>query len=376
MKRTNVNLLALTVGLTLLIAGGAEAQKPKPAAKPATKPAAKPAVKPAPPKKAPSGPIVLGTEQLPGDFGKFGQTYTIGKYQPINFTLKSAEYSILPVTIGNNTWVPKADEKVLILRYTVHNPQPKELGYDWSGIRFTVVDAKDTNHDYIQCVAREGMNDEPLRINLKPAQKLDVYAAVIVPAQGVTPKLIVEREKGAPVIRYDMRGNIAPLTAPFADAADTTGMSAATQVPAKAGEFYPMGPFDTRLDAVAYTNEDLLRRDPGKGNRWMTVTFTIKNRTNKAQRVYWADFLPEARDADGEKLYYTQALLKASRNESVQGDLAPGEEGRIRFFFPIPANLEGKSIKLTQGLILDARVARPFLFDLTTVKPAQAANAN
>jgi hypothetical protein len=137
-----------------------------------------------------------------------------------------------------------------------------------------------------------------------------------------------------------------------------------------------MGPFDTRLDAVAYTNEDLLRRDPGKGNRWMTVTFTIKNRTNKAQRVYWADFLPEARDADGEKLYYTQALLKASRNESAQGDLAPGEEGRIRFFFPIPANLEGKSIKLTQGLILDARVARPFLFDLTTVKPAQAANAN
>ena len=63
--------------------------KKKPAAK---KPAAK---KPAP-KKA-GGPVVLGTTQLPGEFGKLGTTYTIGKRNPINFTLKSADYSVIPI---------------------------------------------------------------------------------------------------------------------------------------------------------------------------------------------------------------------------------------------------------------------------------------
>jgi hypothetical protein len=43
---------------------------------------------PAPPprRKKPTGPVVLGTTQLPGDFGQLGTTYTIGKAEPINFT--------------------------------------------------------------------------------------------------------------------------------------------------------------------------------------------------------------------------------------------------------------------------------------------------
>jgi hypothetical protein len=375
-KQTNINLTALTLGLTLLIAGGAQAQKPK---KPASKPAAaKPAAaKPIPPKKAPSGPIVLGTEQLPGDFGQFGQTYTIGKFSPINFTLKSAEYSVLPVTMGRNTYAAKVDEKILLLHYVVHNPLPKEQSYDWSSIRFTVVDAKDQNHEFITCVGREGTT-EPVSMSLKPAQKLDVYAAIIVPAEGVTPKLMVEREKGAPVVRYDLRGKVAPLAAPYADAADTTGMTAAPAIPAKAGQFYATGAFEMRLDSVSYTNEPLLRRDPGKGNRWVTAVFTIKNRTNGQQRIYWADFLPELKDADGEKAKYTQALLKATRDEVASGELAPGEEARIRFFFAVPSNVDAKTLKLSEGLVVDARVARPYIFDLTTATavPAQAASAN
>jgi hypothetical protein len=341
-------------GFALLCAAGPSFAQNKKTAPPKKPTAAKPA----------SGPVVLGTTQLPGDFGKIGTTYTIGAREPINFTLKSAEYSVTPRTFGQNTYVPKADQKLLVLHYTVHNPVPREQGYDWSDIRFTAVDARDTNHDGIQAVVRDG-ESLPLSIALKPAQKLDVVAAILVPAEGVVPKLIVEREKGAPVIRYDLRGKVKPLPAPIADPADASGATARKEVPTPAGQFVPTGVFDTRLDEVAYTDQSLFKREPGKGNRWITATFTIKNRTNRPQRYYWADFLPDLRDADGEKAKYTQALLKATRDELAQDDLAPGEETRIRFFFPLPNNVAGKTLKLAHGGAIDARVARVWAFDLT-----------
>lgn len=369
-KTLNRNFIYSIVALSLMAsavsAAPANAQGKKPAVK---KPAAaagakKPAAAPA---KKPSGPIVLGTTQLPGDFGQLGQTYTIGKSDPINFTLKSAEYSVVPLTVGLNTWVPKADQKLLVLRYTVHNPNPKVTNYGWHSLQFTAVDSKDTNHEYIQAVTREGLK-EPLFIDLKPAQKVDVVAAIMVPAEGVVPKLIVQRERNAPVIRYDLRGKAQPLPAPMADPADTTGATALAEVPATFGTYYTTGAFDVKLDEVAYTAGPLIKREAGDGKRFMTATFTIKNRLTKPVGYYWSDFLPQLKDADGEKVLYTQAILKASRDETTQGELAPGEEARIRFFFPLPENVTGKTLRLTEGKIIDARVARAYAFDVSAAK--------
>jgi hypothetical protein len=349
-----MNTTIISLGLALLTAGpAAYAQNKKPAMK---KPAA---AKPAP------GPIVLGTTQLPGDFGKLGTTYTIGKREPVNFTLRSAEYSVTPFTAGNNTWVPKADQKLLVLRYTIHNPLPQEQGYTWSSINFTAVDAKDTNHNFIQCVVREGEN-QPLSIRLKPAQKIDVVAALMVPAEGVVPKLIVEREKGAPVIRFDLRGKAAALPAPIADTADASGATARQEVPIPPNTFAPIGVFDARLDSVAYTSDPLITKEPGKGNRFVTAIFTLKNRAATPHSYHWGNFLATLRDADGEKVPYTQAILKATRDERITGQLAPGEEVRIRFFFPVPEKVEGKSVQLSEGKLVDARLARVFAFDLST----------
>ena len=350
----NITLTVLGLSLVAGPTGGApaQAQGKKPAAK-----------KPAAAAKKPGGPVVLGTTQLPGDFGQLGTTYTIGKSEPTNFTLRSAEYSVVPLTLGNNTWVPKADQKLLVLRYTVHNPMPREQSYDWSRLRFTAVDSKDTNHEFIQAVGRDGTN-EILSLRLKPAQKIDVYAAILVPAEGVVPKLIVEREKGAPVIRYDLRGKVKPLPAPIADEADETGATARKEVPAQAGAFYPLGVYDARLDEVAYTSDTLAKRAPGEGKRFLTAVFTIKNRAGRNERYVWSDFLPDLRDADGEKVPYTQALLKASRDEIAHGELAPGEEARVRFFFPLPAEVAGKTLRLAEGKQIDARTARVFAFDL------------
>jgi hypothetical protein len=358
-SRITLTTIAL-LGVTAVSVSAANAAPPK-AAKPAKKPVVAAAA------NKPSGPIVLGTTQLPGDFGALGQTYTIGKSTPINFTLNKVEYSVAPISIGTNSWVPKKDQKVMVLHYTLHNPVPREQRYYWGDMSFTAVDANDVNHNYIQCVAREGSH-EPLSVSLKPAQKLDVYAAILVPADGMVPKLMVERERGAPVIRYDLRGKAAPLTEPFADPADATGATARKEVPAKAGEFYPLGELSARLDSTAFTTEPLGRRELKKDHRYLTAVFTVKNISNSEKRVYWGDFATELIDADGEKVPYTQSLLKATRDEQASGNLQPGEEMRVRFFFPLPQNVNGKTMKLAFGGSIDQRKARTFAFDVSDAK--------
>jgi hypothetical protein len=216
----------------------------------------------------------------------------------------------------------------------------------------------------IDAMGRDGTT-EKLQITLKPAQKIDAVSAVLVPAEGVVPKLIVEREKGAPVVRFDLRGKVKPLPAPVADPSDASGATARKEVPAVPGTFYATGVFDTRLDEVSYVKGPLLQREAGDGKRYFTAVLTLKNRTNRPQSYYWGYFLADLKDAEGEKSAYAQALLKPTRDEATSGDLAPGEEARIRYFFPIPNDVAGKTFRFAEGKQIDARVARVFAFDVT-----------
>src|SRR5579871_6690364 len=73
---------------------------------------------------------VQGTAQLAGENGKIGVTYTLGKSSPYNFTLLDARYSASRVVIGGDTAMPKADEKLLVVDFTVQNPQKVNRGFD------------------------------------------------------------------------------------------------------------------------------------------------------------------------------------------------------------------------------------------------------
>jgi hypothetical protein len=349
-------VLFLTAASLLAAApmGAAHAQtKKKPAGKPAK----------AAPAKKPGGPIVLGTTQLPGDFGKIGQTYTIGKDYPINFTLDSVRYTADRYTVHNNTYVPKDGEKLMVLRYTIHNPLPKEQRYYWADLKFTAVDALDTNHEYITAVRRAGIKEESFNQSLKPAQKVQIEAAILVPANGEVPKLIVERERNAPVIRYDLRGKVAKLGEPYADPADASGATLRKDIPFKFGDTAPLGGFDVKLESVAYTDEALGGREIKPGYRNATAVFTFKNMTASKLRYYWGDFEVVGRDADGEKVPYTQAMLKASRNEKTDGQTEPGEEVRVRFYFPVPEKVDAKSISLREMQFAGSK-GRWITFDL------------
>ncbi len=137
--------------------------------------AVKKAVPKKPPAKAPAKPsatnkATAGTTQLKGSTPKFGETWTLGKTDPWNITMKSAEYTVDQVRVGDSIYCPKANEKLLVLHYTVHNPQKSEALMRFDTLHFTVVDAKDQNWEGTGAIGAEKVCDV-VEMQMKPAQK-------------------------------------------------------------------------------------------------------------------------------------------------------------------------------------------------------------
>lgn len=149
--------------------------------------------------------------QLAGDNGELKKVYSLVKSNPIHFSLISAEYTTTPLTIGTTHFVPKADEKLLVLHFTVQNPQDKTNYVRYDRLRITAVDAMNVNHEAVQAWGDEE-NKGNVALDLKPKQKLACYTGIIVPAKGVVPKLMVmpRQEGDGPILRYDLRDKVTP----------------------------------------------------------------------------------------------------------------------------------------------------------------------
>lgn len=320
--------------------------------------AATPAPKPAP-------PVVQGTAQLAGGVGALGQAVTLGKERSaINFTLNSAEFTLTRVTVGTNVYIPKANEKLLILRYTLQNPQKESRGIAWNTLKFTAIDAQDISHEHDNYVGREGTS-ELLEMTLKPAQKISAYAVMAVPATGPIPKLIVSAGDEFPVQRYDLRGKIGGLAAEFADPADPSSVTAREIQTVPAGVYAPLGRFDVRLESAALSQGAMNGQLPPSGQRYLVATLSIRNgaaRTAEAADWTFNTFKVQLRDADGEVQVYDDDLLKASRDEPAEGTLKPGEEARFRVYFPLPEAVAGTALSISEGesrtITFDVKAAR------------------
>jgi hypothetical protein len=346
-----LSCLWLLVAFPLMVASPLQAASSK-----------KPAPKKASPKKAKPAPtspprIVKGTVQMAGDNGQIGITYTIGKEDPLNLTLNSAEFTVEPVRMGTNTYAPAADQKLLLLKYTIQNPNPRESSYSWEALKFTAVDAQDTNRLFVEEVGKSG-TEQPLSMTLKPAQKVDAYAVIIVPAQGTVPKLIVERTAGEPVLRYDLRGKIKGLDAPFADPSDKTGATAREEVPAETGRFYPAFDLAVKLVSTATRDTALMDMELEEGKRYVVATLAIKNLMSTPKNYDYSVIRPRLQTADGEWIEYNDHLLKATRDEFAEGTLKPGEETTVRVFFSVPAETTVRTFSVQE------RDSRVYLFEI------------
>ena len=315
------------------------------------KPAAKPKPKPSP---------VLGAKQFSGENAQFGTTYTLGKDAPVNFTLNSAEYTVGRVPCGSERIIPTVDEKTLVIHFTVQNPRPEEAVFNWATLSYTAVDINNASHEYTQYIAFEKGN-QTVDISLKPGQKLDAYTTILVPARGIVPKLIVKSQDNL-VLRYDLRGKIKPLAAPFLDPncqlngtedkvveADKKGANALAIIPAQLEVYYPTGSFDTKVIGFSYTNSAINENDPSEGGRFLVVLLIVKNQQSDERHINWAQIQPEVKTTDGEKLEWNQEMLLKSRDAQVDQTINPGDEMTVRFYFDLPSSSEAKTFTLQEG---------------------------
>lgn len=300
---------------------------------------------------------VMGTQQMAGEWAVMGQQYTLNEGDPLNVMLTSAEFTVVRLNVGDESVVAQGDEKLLVLHMTIQNPQSGTRRVYWADLDFTAVDAMNVNREWSQELGVESTR-EPVDMDMKPAQKLDLYTAIIVPAKGVIPKLIVKSGEGK-VLRYDLRGVVAPLEAPFADPTDATGATALTTIEAKKDVWYPMGLFDVTFEGAELAAEDDDGDPPEEGEGFVVIKVRLRNGSADEERLYADPFEVVLRTTDGEKVEWGGEMLHPSRSESVDVDLDPGDEMGARVFFRAPAG-----VKLDRCEFSEKENGRVYVFGL------------
>lgn len=315
-------------------------------------------------KPAPKTPhVVQGTTQLKGEYAEFNKTYTLGKDFPMNVMLKSVEYTVEQVRVGQRNYSPEAEQKFLVIHYTMHNPQPKEAVVNWTTFKITAVDSNNENIEYIEDVGVKA-NKSSLDASMKPAQKMDVYTVIAVPAKVDVPKLIFKASDDL-VLRYNLKGKIKPLVVPFIDPKDKTGVIVLSQVPAVKETYYPLAELDVKLDSATYTQKAVSSEDSEESSesiRVLDLRLTIRNDSPNPVDVYSSIFTPSLRDADGNEIEWNQELYQDKRDVSLESKLEPTKDIKIRFSYEVPADVNVKSFSIQQG------ASRIYVFDVSEAK--------
>ncbi|GGL19667.1 hypothetical protein [Deinococcus radiotolerans] len=304
-------------------------------------------------------PVLQGTVPLAGVAAVPGKPYTIGRSAPLNFTLLKAEFSVSRVIIGTEVVTPQADQKLLVLTFRVANPQKKDAFFNAQSLTITAVDAGNTNRPALRSVGRAGTR-ESASLQLKPSQALDFVTVIVVPARGPVPKLIVERETGTGVLRYDLRQVTARLTPPYADPADPSGASALSAVPALPNRKYPLERFDLTLETVAFSDEVLDGRAPRSGYRYVVATVLLNNMAPADSYLGRNTLTAEILDADGERLPAV-TVLKARSEGGPNLQVAPSADYRARYVFEVPSRSPLQAVTFQEGR------AHTLHFDLSTL---------
>jgi hypothetical protein len=278
----------------------------------------------------------IGTTQWAGGDGVFKRPYSLGeKGNKMNITLKSAEYTVGLVAIGDHVFIPKEKEKLLVIHYTVHNPEKKEQSAFWATFHFTAVDSEDANHEYSQYVGQE-TNKKALNMRLKPAQKVEAYAVIKVGANGEVPKLIVKRGNG-PVLRYDLRGKVKPLPAEYADPSDPTGATALQTITGTIGTYYHAGEYDFRINSIEVKTEAVGENKPAKNKAFAVANVTLKNVSPSVNTVIWSTIKLEL-STDAGSSRWLQQVMDAKFFERLSNmKVASEDEVDVIYLFDIKA---------------------------------------
>ncbi len=344
--------------------------------------AAAPKAAPKAASKAPHGaPATLGTHQMAGGDGELGRTYTYAAgypiSQPINLAIKSVEYAVERVNfnVGEDHFAPKADQKLVIIRYRIKNPTKSDISFQNFSL-FQTVDADGVTQDVPGRMRRESGRDEA-QFHLKPGQGIDdLISSTVVPAKASLTKLIVifgrvgTHDK---VTRFPLGtapNLVQSIPAPYADPSDPTGATPLESVPAQVGTTYRAGFFDLSLDSAAYAPGPFGETSAESGKQFLVATITVTNRV--WQPIDYRDgtqTLAAVLKTDDDEKTTSYIILKGKRDEVFGGDkLDPDSPRTIRLLFQIPKDAKAKSLSLAELLNYGGDYSHALVFDLSAVK--------
>lgn len=345
-----IALIILIVFAAASMALAAPVKKKAPVKKPPVK---KVAAKPLPPKFQAAKP-------LPGQWIDMGKPFYLGNDSTVVFTLESAEFTCDRVYYSSDILAPMADEKMLLLKFSIQNPGKEVITANWATCSFTTVDSSDTNREGAGMIGLQN-NSEKLDIRLNPAQKVECYTTMMLPKDTQAPKLIVKPYGEGLVLRYDLHGKVKDLAAPYADPKDATGATALSEVSAEKEKLYPGLQFDFSYTGIAFKSGTYAGRESSEGYGWVVFSGVIKNRAKDATTVNWATITPLLRTRTGN--------LTLGEFANIDGDsgfdtnLDPEQSIEVQYCFEVKNGAE-----LKQLVLQETENGRRYAWDLGAVK--------
>lgn len=300
---------------------------------------AKPKPKTNPPKPAATAPT-KGTVQMPGDNGKVGVTYQLGaKGDELHVTLDSAELATR-FNVMEDTYVARANQRLLVLTYTVHNPQKRDMSVGWASVKFTAVSPDDENFEcssYLYHPERRTRFD----ISLKPAQKSKVMVVFPIHGTGPVTKLIMQRGD-APVVRYDLRTALKPLKSTFSP----NGIDLLQAGTGTLNQPFDVGPWDIVVEKIEKVTGQVGAYSSNDEQDLFLVTAKFTNTLLRPHNLTWNTFEPSVTDENGEALDWVSDFYTMTGNKTLNMDVDGGATVRGKWVFAGPKSFVGQTLKL------------------------------
>jgi hypothetical protein len=302
-------------------------------------------------------PAVQGTQQLAGGEGQIGQTYTLraGTSDALNLTITRLEYVAGHFIVGGDDLI-RPDSKLVVIYATVQNPM-KDTPNGANRVAYSGVDSNNKTipgNDWFDLKTRE-----TAFVDLKPGQKLDLFTFMTLDNGASLPKLIVE--DGEKVLRYDLKGKIAPLTPPLVDPASGDGSAVPAVLKGVVGTVYPGYMNDLTMDSLAFSDKSIGDVEVPEGSRLLVVNFTLKG-TGPSEQSYGSyNTGGTLLDADNQEVS-SAAVLLASRDAEFSAKLAAGAKSSGRLIFKLEKDQKPASLKF------QVTGTRDIVFDLSGLK--------
>lgn len=296
----------------------------------------------------------IGNPPVPD--GKLGTLYTIRNEHPLLINMEKLGYTTAQVVMGDRYYVPTGEEKMMMLHFSIKNPNNENVNVRWDSLKFIAIDAAENNYEGAGDWGN-ALDSKIIDTEMLPGQKLECIAVIKLKAKGPAVKLLVIPPDNSPTLGFpllDDKGAVNPvnpvtaLSAPIADPKDKTGTTALTIVPGQFNAAYPYKLFEVTVEKCEYSTATLERAPLRSGDSYLVYTLLIKNKVSRDANIRFDTFNAILSGLEGEEFPLGGELLAPTSNRKIDVVVKPGVETRVRMYFKVAKGTTPKVLTLQE----------------------------